>query len=273
MSASDFFKAGKLQDAIDAQLKEVKAAPADHGKRLFLFELLSFAGDLDRARRQIDAVNYGEMERDTAVLAYRKILDSEQARRRLFSEGLTPQFLAPPPEHVQLRLEAVNRLREGRPTEAAEVLARAAAATPAVPGKLNGKAFNSLRDADDLLAGILEVFSQGNYFWLPLEQIDTVSMNAPKYPRDLLWAPAHLEVREGPAGDVFLPALYAGSHEHQDNQVKLGRSTDWKSAEGGPVLGAGLRTFLVDDDATTLLEWRQLEISGIAAGPASEPQT
>jgi type VI secretion system protein ImpE len=260
MNASELFKAGKLQDAIDAQLKEVKAAPADHGKRLFLFELLAFAGDLDRARRQIDAINYGELERDNAVLAYRKLLDAEQARRRLFSDGQSPQFFAPPPDHVHQRLEAVNRLREGRPAEATEALARAAAATPAVSGQLNGKAFASLRDADDLFAGVLEVFLQGNYFWLPVEQIAGVTLKPPSYPRDLFWAPAQIEVRDGAAGEAFLPALYPGSHEHPDEQVRLGRSTDWKNVEGGPVLGVGLRTFLVDDDAHTLLEWRQLEI-------------
>jgi type VI secretion system protein ImpE len=260
MNAADFYKAGKLQDAIDAQLKEVRANPADHGKRLFLFELLAFAGDLDRARRQIDAVNYGDMERDTQVLAYRKLLDAEQARRRLFSEGLTPQFLAPPPEHVHQRLEAVNRLRDGRPAEAAAALGRAAEATPVVKGQLNGKPFATLRDADDLFAGVLEVMAQGNYYWLPLEQIDSLTMNPPKVPRDLLWAPGRLAVRDGPAGDVFLPALYPGSHEHSDDQVRLGRLTDWKET-GGPVLGVGLHTFLVDEDSFSLLEWRQLEVT------------
>src|SRR6516164_3952724 len=110
MTSSDFYKAGRLADAIDAQVKAVKAAPADHGQRLFLFELLAFAGDLDRAQRQIDAVQYGELEIDAAVLAYRKLLDSERLRRRLFSESLIPKFFGEPPEHVRLRLEAVNRL-------------------------------------------------------------------------------------------------------------------------------------------------------------------
>jgi type VI secretion system protein ImpE len=266
MNASDLFKAGKLTDAIDAQVKEVKATPADHGKRLFLFELLAFAGDLDRARRQIDAINYGEMERDTAVLAYRKLLDSEQARRRLFAEGLKPQFLIDPPDHVQLRLDAVNRLREHRPAEAAESLARANDAVPAFTGQLNGKPFAILRDCDDLFAGVLEVMSQGNYFWLPLEQVDTLSLSPPKFPRDLLWRPGHLEVRDGPAGDVFLPSLYPGSQDHPDTAIKLGRSTDWKSEDGGPTLGLGARTFLIDDDALSLLEWRELVISGPASG-------
>src|SRR5262249_42996516 len=150
MNASELLQAGKLQEAIDAQLKEVKAHAADHGKRIFLFELLAFAGDLDRARRQIDAVKYDDLERDTAVLAYRKLLEAEQARRRLFSDGLQPQFLVAPPEHVRLRLDAVNRLREKRFAEAAEVLAKAAEATPAVQGLLNNKPFTTLRDCDDL---------------------------------------------------------------------------------------------------------------------------
>jgi protein involved in temperature-dependent protein secretion len=42
--------------------------------------------------------------------------------------------------------------------------------------------------------------------------------------------------------------------------VKLGRSTDWKQEGGGPVLGAGARTFLVGDDGSALTEWRELQM-------------
>jgi type VI secretion system protein ImpE len=79
-------------------------------------------------------------------------------------------------------------------------------------------------------------------------------------PRDLLWLPAHLALRDGPEGDVFLPALYPNSHEHPDDAVKLGRATDWKGGEGEPVLGAGLKVFLRGDDDISILEWRQLEM-------------
>jgi type VI secretion system protein ImpE len=260
MNASDLYKQGKLPEAIEAQLRLVKEKPADHGQRLFLFELLAFAGDLDRAQRQIDAVQYGELELDAAVLAYRKLLDSERLRRRLFSESLIPKFFGEPPEHIRLRLEAVNRLRENRPAEAAEVLAKAAGACPDRKGNLNGKPFQSLRDCDDLFASVLEVMAQGQYYWVPLDQVESVTMNAPKAPRDLLWAPARLEMKDS-AGNVHLPLLYPGSHEHSDNQVKLGRMTDWKSAEGGPVQGVGARVFLVDEDAMSLLDWRELVFS------------
>ena len=59
---------------------------------------------------------------------------------------------------------------------------------------------------------------------------------------------------------MFLPNLYPGSHEHADAPIKLGRATDWKAPEGGPVLGQGAKLFLVGDDALPLLEWRQVQI-------------
>jgi type VI secretion system protein ImpE len=260
MTANELFKAGKLTEAIETQLKEVKTHPADHGQRLFLFELLAFAGDLDRAQRQIEAINYNEMELDTAVLTYRRLLDSERARRRLFSESLIPRFFGPQPDHIHLRLEAVNRLRENRTVEAGELLGKAAALVPEIKGEINGKPFASLRDCDDLFSGVFEVMAQGAYYWVPLEQIDTITLTAPKTPRDLLWLSARLEMTDS-AGNVHLPVLYNGSHEHPDDQVKLGRLTDWKTSEGGPVLGVGARNFLVDEDAVGMLDWRQLEIT------------
>src|SRR5579864_9208999 len=177
MTPTELYKSGKLDEAIAGQLQAVKTTPADHGKRLFLFELLAFAGDLDRARRQIDAVNYGQMELDTAVLNYRKQLDAEEARRRVFREGIMPQFLVPPPEHLGPRLEAVTRLRANEPAEAAKLLDQANEAAPAVKGLLNGKAFDTLRDADDLFGPVLEVMALGDYYWVPLEQVVSLAMN------------------------------------------------------------------------------------------------
>ena len=216
MQAGELYKAGRLREAIEAQLQEVRAAPTDQAKRLFLFELLVFAGELDRARRQIDVVEYKDANLDAAVAVYRKLLDAEQARRDLFARSLAPGFFGDPPEHLRLRLDAVNRLREGRPAEAAEVLVRANEAMPEVHGQLNGEAFQSFRDADDLFAGVLEVMAHGRYFWVGLEQVRLVTMNPPRFPRDLLFIPAHLEL-DDEQGEVFLPALYPGSHEHADD--------------------------------------------------------
>jgi len=256
MNAGELYKAGRLGEAIEAQVQEVKASPLDHSKRLFLFELLAFSGDLDRARRQIDVIKYDDNDLERAVAGYRTLLDSEQARRDLFTRGVAPGFFGEPSEHLRLRLEAVNRLRENAPAEAAELLARAAEATPPIRGQLNGKSFEHLCDADDLFGGVLEVMAHGRYFWAGLEQVRLVAMNPPRFPRDLLYIPAHLELATE-AGEVFLPALYPGSHEHADDQVKLGRMTDWRDLGSGLTQGLGLHTYLIDDDAISLLEWRE----------------
>ena len=257
MDATELYRAGRLADAIAAQVAEVKARPADAGRRLFLFELLAFAGEHDRARRQLDAVHHDNAELDMATLGYRKLLDSEAARRRFLAEGVEPEVLGVLTDAMKLRIEAAGMLRLGRPAEAKALLDQADEATPAARGTLNGRPFAALRDADDLFGGVLEVMAQGKYFWVGLEQVVGLGLKPPRHPRDLLYAPARLDL-EAETGEVFLPALYPGSAAHADDQVRLGRVTDWVPAEAGPTLGIGARLFLVDDDAIGLLEWREL---------------
>ena len=258
-SPSDLYKAGKLREAIDAQILEVKAKPADHGKRIFLFELLAFAGELDRARRQIEAVKYDDPRLEMAVTEYRQLLDSEAQRRKVFAEGVVPELLGSASgnaDHVVLRIEASDLLRQGQAAEALTLLDQANDAVPPFRGTLNGQPFADLRDADDLFAGVLEVMVKGRYFWVPLDQVTSLATNPPRFPRDLLYLPARLGLGAETA-EVYLPALYPGSYTHPDDALRLGRATEWATAENGPVLGVGARLFVVDGEPVNLVEWRQ----------------
>ncbi|MBI2804906.1 MAG: SciE type virulence protein [Planctomycetes bacterium] len=257
MDANQLYKAGKLAEAIDAQIAVVKAKPIDQGARLFLFELFAFSGDLDRAQKQIDAMQADQPEIATALLDYRKILAAERSRREVFGNKVQPEFLMEPPEHVRDRLLGLLKLADNAPAEAQAAFAKANDALPELKGTLDGKPFDSLRDGDDCLGSVLEVFSQGRYFWVPFEQIQMLTMNAPRFPRDLLWIPAHLEMRQGDAGSVFLPALYPGTEKETDTQLKLGRLTDWRG--DSPVRGVGVKIFFVGDEEMSLLDWRKLE--------------
>jgi len=261
MNAQELFSAGRLSEAIEAQLAEVKANPGDQAKRLFLFELSAFSGDLDRAKRQIEALKFDDMELQMAAINYRDLLESERKRRLVYQEGTPPKFLFEAPEHANLRLEALRQLRAGAAEQARATLETAREKAPAISGTMNGKPFQALCDCDDLLGTVLEVMAKGEYFWVPLESIATIAMNPPRFPRDLIWAPARLETHGSESGEVFLPALYAKSHEHADDAVKLGRTTDWEEIPNGPVLGRGGRMFLLDDDAIPLLEWRELIVN------------
>ena len=85
-------------------------------------------------------------------------------------------------------------------SEATESLAQAAEASPSINGKLNEKPFDDLRDCDDLFGTVLEVISQGNYFWVPLETIESIALMPPRFPRDLLWIKAQLETESTASG-------------------------------------------------------------------------
>ena len=257
MTPTELYRAGRLADAIAAQLADVKANPADHGRRLFLFELAAFAGDWDRARRQLDAVKYDNPDQEMSVAGYRALLDAEDARSRVFRDGVMPEFLLPPPQWVYARLEAVAALKAGKAAEAAARVAESDEAATVVAGILNGKPSVGLRDADDLFGPIIEVMAKGVYYWVPLEQVEGLAANPPRFPRDLIWFPAKLNVKGGPAGDMFIPTRYPGTTAAADEALKLARATDWPEPGDGPVRGLGLRLLASGEDAVAITELRE----------------
>jgi type VI secretion system protein ImpE len=265
MEAKELFDAGHLSAAIEQINQEVRLHPTDSRRRTFLFELLCFAGDYQRAERQLDVIGQQEATAEVGVQVYRNVLVAERVRRRLFSEGLRPSFLFDPPPYGHLHLEAMNRLREGNPTEAAALLEESNNSQPPLKGRVEGQPFLAFRDGDDLIAPFLEVIVHNTYIWLPFEQIKHLNIAAPKRLRDLLWIPATLESHHGPVGDVFLPVLYAGSSEHADDRVKLGRMTDWQAIAEGLALGVGQHLFFIDGQDRGMLEIRELEFEAASA--------
>jgi type VI secretion system protein ImpE len=74
-----------------------------------------------------------------------------------------------------------------------------------------------------------------------------------------------MDVRGGPEGKVFLPTVYAFDGEEMDDAARLGRRTDWvQLGDDGAVRGVGLRTFLVGEEALTVLEIGEVEFEAPA---------
>ena len=258
-TAKELFDAGQLQAAIDELTDRVKANPTDTQQRIFLFELLLFSGDWDRAERQIDVIGHQSMEAGLGVQVYRDNIKAERDRSRLLSDGLRPHFITAAPAYVDLHMFAINRLREGNLSEARETLARAEEERPAFTGALNGQSFSDFRDYNDLVGPVLELIVKDQFTWLPFEQIKRIEISKPKNLRDLIWVPARIETTDGTNGDVYIPSLYEGSSTHSNDQVKLGRMTDWMNAGEGLYLASGLRLFLVDGEDKAILEAREIE--------------
>jgi type VI secretion system protein ImpE len=264
MTPGALFQAGRLDDAIAAANAAVRAAPADAAPRLLLAELLLFAGNAQRADTLLDALTMMEPAVAVPVAAFRQLLRAEEARRQVWVEGRVPEFLGPAPGHVMRLLEALVALRAGEAAEAARLVAEAEAARPPAAGTLDGTGFDDFRDADDLCAGFLEVLTTtGKYFWIPTDRIAEAVFHPPQRPRDLYWRRVTMSVREGPDGDVFVPALYVppvGAAE--PDQIRLGRATEWTGGETGPVRGHGQRMFLVGEEGRTVMELGSLAFAG-----------
>ena len=123
MTPTEAYKAGKLADAIAAALDQVRNAPTDRGKRLFLAELCCFSGDLERADKQLDVLFTPDAPDVTAVVLFRQLIRGEMARREVFTQGRVPELLAQPSDALKMRLQALIHIREKQTKEATELLA------------------------------------------------------------------------------------------------------------------------------------------------------
>src|SRR6185312_13428937 len=124
-------------------------------------------------------------------------------------------------------------------------------------GTADGVPFDDIRDSDDVLGPVLEVFASSSYFWVPWEHVQFLEIAAPKSLRDLLWIPARFASFDGQIGEVYLPVLYPGSSASQDDAIRLGLKTDWLES-GGIVRGVGRKTLLVGEGARTLPDLREV---------------
>ena len=229
-TAREHYAAGQLDSAIEVLGAELRNAPADAQRRTFLFELLSFAGQYDRAEKQLDVLARGGTDAELAVLPYRAALQAERVREHMFSTGDFPTGLAPTP----------------------------------VAGTLNGRAFLSIEDADPRVGARLEVMAGGRYMWIPFAYLETVTLEPPRMLRDLRWTPARVttssSMREMELGEVLLPALSPGAWRLQDAELKLGRAADWEELADGSYAPAGQKLLRVDGELVPLLEVRELVI-------------
>ena len=237
MQAETLFKQGKLEEAILALNAHLRDQPGDVRARTFLFELLCFNGELDRADKQLQVLGAGTKEAAVGALVYGGALNAERTRREMFERHQTPAV----PE-----------------TDSAPLA-----------GSLNGRPFASLSDADPRLGPRLEVFAAGDYLWIPFQHIAVLEMQPPRRLRDLLWAPARLIT--GPAfqdrdlGEVLLPVLSPLTFQHPDAEVRLGRVSEWCADEQGRQMLLGQKMLLVDGEEFPFLEIRRLESHAVSS--------
>jgi type VI secretion system protein ImpE len=265
-TSADLFRAGRLREAIEAQYEAVKAAPSDIRRRWFLAELLCFVGDWERADRALEVIAIQAPQQQAAVVAFQHLLRGEEVRRQVMNQGRAPEFLGEGGNSLRPAVAALLCLREGRPKDAAQMLEEGGSPM-GVGGIRNGdERFDSFRDLDDVCALFVELIAEaGRYYWVSVADLELIEIQPLTSARDFIWRPARLAVQGGPAGSVFLPAIYMtdpmDAPTEADDALRLGRRTEWLDRAGSPVRGIGLRTFLVGETDVPIHELGRLQFA------------
>ena len=228
MTPLALYREGRLREAIKALGEELRSNPLDARRRTFLFELLLFAGEYDRAEKQLDLLAGANAEAAAGTLLYRSALHAERTRQSMFANGETPPH----------KEEAVHN------------------------GTWNGNPFSEMSDADPRIGANLEVFLAGSYTWIPIHYLRKLEIQPPANLRDLVWAQARVETssdfRLQDLGEVLLPVLCPLSSRHAEESVQLGRETAWEPDETHGQVPFGVKMMDVDGTDVPLLEIRSI---------------
>ncbi len=241
--AKALFDAGKLDEAIQATLNQVKSKPTDVTARIFLFELSCFSGDWERAEKQLDVIANQDVNAMIGTLIYKQNFKAERDRMSVFNEGMIPECLMLPPKYVEDMVVSSTHIRENRVAEARTLLNKIEEDRPAYACRINGEESADFRDYNDLTMCVFEAIVKDSYTWLPFEHIEKIDFMPPKSLRDMYWAQAEVEMTNGTKGEMFLPTLYCESFKNNDDQIRLGKVTDWREVGEDIFVGEGVRTF------------------------------
>jgi len=237
--ASQLIEAGQVRQALEALAGHLRNHPTDVSARTSMFEALCIAGELDRAEKHLNLLAGANEQAKLGAILYFSAIHAERERHDMYKKQSFPKT----------------------------------ASNSKISGKLNGKPFSEIRDADNDLGARLEVFGAGSYMWVQFEHIASIRIEPPTRLRDTLWLPAF--IRTGPKfkgqelGEVLLPSIYPFSFTYSDESVWLGRQTLWVEDEGSSY-PLGQKILLVDGEEVPMLEVRTLEFDNVEATSNSD---
>jgi len=254
MDAKELIRAGRLSEARTQSIEEVKASPADAGKRTLLFQIRCLCGEWDKAECDLDIIAAMDVNREAGAQVYKNLLSAEKERLEVFRNGRRPSFMPGTPPYIETWYAACEKLAEKKIEESAELFSQIDSQTSVLSGTLNGKSFSGIKDTDIYVSRFLEVFAHERYVWVPFEAVRELTITPPKTLFDLIWAPAVVTTWKGLTLNCFLPVLYAESYLNEDDHIKLGRITDWKKLGGPFDKGMGQHVYEIGKDEVAILE-------------------
>jgi type VI secretion system protein ImpE len=250
---------GDLSAVLSDVQGQIRAKPGDPGLRVYLFQLFCVMGDWGRAAKQLEAMSSLSQEHSRFARVYSPAVASELLRREVFFGARSPMLFGEPEQWEALLLQALRQYAEGHCQAAARLTAQAFEMAPAQTGTINGAPFTWLADADQRLGPVLEVVTNGGYYWMPFNRIKTLVIDKPQDLRDMVWAPAQLVLRNGTELGVLLPARYPTKEAPAESDVMLARKTVWNDAGDGVFFGVGQKVLATDVEERAILDVRRID--------------
>ncbi|MDQ2779484.1 MAG: virulence protein SciE type [Pseudomonadota bacterium] len=291
--------AGDPAAALKALQRQVRANAADVKLRIFLFQLLCVLGQWPRALDQLKVC--AELDAGTLAMVntYRAAIHCESVRDAVFAGQQTPHVFGPPTVWAAQLAQALQLEAQGHATQAAAARSHAFEAADTTAGQwqttdevgaaeTNGLAgqrpssrdaasggsehperggtpFQWIADADSRLGPVLEVIVNGRYGWLPFMHLRSIEIEPVTDLRDLVWAPAQLELTNGGGTVALLPVRYAGSTQDATSAVLMSRQTEWLGLPSGDQFrGLGQRVLSTDAAEHGLLTLRRISFDAAA---------
>jgi type VI secretion system protein ImpE len=257
MNSKELIAAGQLSEARAQLILEVKQAPNDPAKRTLLFQVLAFLGEWEKAELHLDLIAATNPKSEVGVQVYKNAVNAEKERKEVLQRKKVPGFVTMTPSYLDHYFAAWDRVVESKLDDACRLFDNIKAERPSVSGTVNGRAFDGWWDTDTFLSDFLEVIAHDRYLWIPFEAISEISIDPPKTLLELLWIPARLQTWEGLALSCYLPVVYPESCIHENDEVKMGKVTQWQHLGNRFSKGLGQHVFQVGEEEISLLDIRQ----------------
>ncbi|MCG7924525.1 MAG: tetratricopeptide repeat protein [Candidatus Thiodiazotropha taylori] len=257
--AKELLQQGQLDQALETLQQSIRNAPSDTKLRVFLFQLLCVMGAWERALSQLQVA--GDMDSLNLPMAqtYREAIRCELFRQEVFSGDKTPLIFGDPPEWTAFLVEAMKHTGKGEYSQAESLRNQAFELAPATPGTIDGQPFEWIADADSRLGPMIEAIVNGRYYWIPMQRLKKVTMEAPEDLRDMVWTPAQLTFENEGESVALIPSRYPGTENASEPALKLSHKTEWQTPAEGVYLGLGQRMLATDQDDYPLLNVREIQ--------------
>ena len=238
----------------------VRQKPTDDKLRIHLFQLYVQEGKWQKALAQLQVAAQLDATHKMMAQAYRLAIRAELLREDVFRGNRSPNVLGQPLQWISYLIEALQEDGKGNSSVASNLRLEAFEDATVVAGRLDDQPFDWIADADSRLGPVLEVFVNGDYYWLPFETISEIKIEPPCDLRDLVWLPAHVKLVNEGYHPMLLPARYPLIDDSIDDAHLQSRLTSWTSIEEDLSRGQGVKVLATNSSEASILDVRGIHL-------------